>query len=337
MVALTWTNARSILRELLVEYIEEPSPQVVTKPSKALTVDTKPSMWSKLINWWLRNDVDLYGGAFLLSLGLLVLACLAWVSSANEGSTLLNAAADHRVYMSQLSAAVLLAFNTMASIWMVRRRQFACTSDVDSVKRREIKRFLKSMEWQDLVGKREDVDNSSRRSSGSAQPGWKFETIKLPGTSLTDIYPVYRLGSEGGKGSWSRLPTLLLVKGDYVALQVGDIAPAKCAVISQSGASAGDNNVRFIGGGERITLESFSGSKPTATLPKGRTTLPIGSDKLLELCNSLRVFMLLESPLYNFLRLPLGRLIQSWYPVVLPPALMFSHWPSNQCMPFWIM
>jgi hypothetical protein len=308
MVALTWAKARSILRELLVEYLEGPFPQVFTKPTITPTNDPKATLFSKCTAWWLQNDLDLYCGALSLSFGLLVLACLAWVSSVKEGSTLLNAAADHRVYLSQLCAAVLLAFTTMASVWMVRRRQFACTSDVDSVKRREIKRFLKSMEWQDVEDTKEDNDNGNLRYTASAQAGVKFESIKLPGTSLTDIYPVYRLSSEGGQGSWSRLPTLLLVKGDYVALQVGDLAPSKCALVSETGDFT-NGNIQFVGGGERITSESFGGSKPTVALPKGRTTLATGSDKLLELCNSLRVFVLLESPLHSFLRLSVGTLI----------------------------
>jgi hypothetical protein len=330
MVALTWAKARSILRELLVEYLEGPFPQVVTKPAITPTNDRQATLFSKCTDWWLQNDLDLYCGALSLSFGLLILACLAWVSSVKEGNTMLNAAADHRVYLSQLSAAVLLAFTSMASVWMVRRRQFACTSDVDSVKRREIKRFLKSMEWQDVEDTKEDSDNGNIRNCASA-PNVKFESIKLPGTSLTDIYPVYRLSSEGGQGSWSRLPTLLLVKGDYVALQVGDLAPSKCALVSETGTSTNDN-IQFIGGGERITLESFGGGKPTAALPKGRTTLPTGSSKLLELCNSLRVFVLLESPLYSFLRLSVGTLVNLWSLIawLLLSRIITEH-PANVC------
>lgn len=327
MVALTWNKARAILRDILIEYLQGPFPRV---QATVYTSDHDAGLprsfpLSRCMDCWLKNDMDLCGAAPLLSIGLLIIACFAWVSSDKEGGSLLNASARKQIYLSQLSASILLAVSSVTCIWMVRRRYFACSRDVDSVKRREIQRFLKAMERHtDEKSKEENANNSIRSannssirsthnplrrdSSTSATPGnVDGMTLPLSGTSLTDVYPVYRL-SEGGQGSWSRLPTLLLVKGDQIALHVGDIAPAKCTIASEDASS---NSTAIIEGGERVTLESFGGQPPMA-FPKGRTTIPSESGKLLELCNSLRVFALLESPMHAFLRQELGKL-RSYY------------------------
>ena len=57
------------------------------------------------------------------------------------------------------------------------------------------------------------------------------DPIEISGTSLTDIYPVYRV-SEDGDGAWLKLPSLLLVKGDFIALQLGDTAPGNCELVT---------------------------------------------------------------------------------------------------------
>jgi hypothetical protein len=98
--------------------------------------------------------------------------------------------------------------------------------------------------------------------------------------------------------SWSRVPSLLLVQGDYIALQVGDTAPADCVLVDNV-----EEPVRFCVG-DRVT--SFHGI--VSELPLGRTTLPVNSDNLLLLCNGMRVFVVTETPLVRFLRKPAGTL-----------------------------
>jgi len=299
MVALTWKEARTILRQVLMEYLEGPSPRIESSVHVGEYTETKSRLeiWMKS---WLLNDLDVYIGAQFLSFGLLIMACLSYISL-DSGTPFMNAAADKTVYYSQLSAAVFLVISSLIGIWMVRRRHIASSRDVDSVKRREIKRFLRSMERKEDDKVSED---SSRRQSSSAKidaAQMSVEALKLPGTSLTDIYPVYRTSSGHGKmGTWSRLPTLLLVKGDHVALSVGDMAPAKCRVI------VGGDSTAVVEGGERVTSEYVS-KLPSIPVPKGRSTLPPGSRKVLELCNNLCIFELLESPLEEFLRCPVGK------------------------------
>jgi len=334
MVALKWKRARSTLRELLLEYLDGPSPRIeFTISTSAGQYGTgKTKFPNSLLESWLENDLDLYCGALFLSFGLLILACFAFISTEDDiddakgSGSFLKAFAEDSIYYSQLAASTLLTTSSFAGIWIVRRRQFACLRDVDNVKRREIKRFLKSMgqspadtgaanttsasytgDQQSCNRPYHEVSRSIRcdSSTSASPPFFNVDTAKLPGTSLTDIYPVYRLYSDGGQGSWSRVPTLLLVKGDHVALQVGDIAPAQCRILNDGGyAAAGGYEVA---GGDRITSESF-GIQQTGPLPKGRTLLPRGSQRLLDLCNRLRIFVLLESPLDEYLRRPLGEL-----------------------------
>ena len=342
---LTWKEARWRLKELLVEYIDGPPPKVLksaafpvpTGESAAQSNGSSRSL-SACMEWWLKHDMDL-ASALLLSLALLILACFSWITAddlpegdINAGS-ILNAHAQRRVYHAQLAAAILLVISSLTGIWMVQRRHFACRRDVDSVKRREIQRFLKSMETNESANdpqQQQQPQSSSRLNSWlndssyhrtpipnppGPQPNNPHSTggtpLKLQGTSLTDIYPVYRLSNDQHHGSWTRIPTLLLVQGDYVALQVGDIAPARCKAIHTIGESATSVMSTEIRGGERITMELIGENKATsgqkANLPKGRSTLSPDSEQLLTLCNDLRIYLLLESPLYEFLRQSQGK------------------------------
>ena len=326
MSALTWKAARLILRQILVEYLDGPPPKIVSPipVDAASSGEGNTSIFVACMDFWLRNDLDLYVGALALSIALLVLAVFAHVASDEDGNSFMNAAADASIYHSQLAASIFLVISCMAGSWMVRRRQFACSRDVDSVKRREIKRFLRSMERKedekpgrnsnhaetsDLAGD----TGSQRHNPPTSAPGAagidssvNVEPLNLPGTSLTGIYYANRVSEEGGAGQWSRIPTGLLVKGDLVALSIGDIAPSNCRVVNGS-----NSETSVVAGGERVSIDYLQ-NQPTIAVPKGRTTLPPGSRKLLELCNSTHIFELLESPLEGFLRRPLSKLIDAW-------------------------
>lgn len=324
MSALTWKAARLILRQILVEYLDGPPPKIVSIDE--VSGEDNASILMACMDFWLRNDLDLYVGALALSVALLVLAVFAHVESDEDGNSFMNAAADASIYHSQLAASIFLVISCMAGSWMVRRRQFACSRDVDSVKRREIKRFLRSMERKvdEKPGKNSnhagtdgtdiaDDASSLRRNPPIATPGSEevntgveVDPLNLPGTSLTGIYNVNRVSEEGGPGQWSRIPTGLLVKGDLVALSIGDMAPSKCRVVNGS-----SSETSVVEGSERVSLEYLQ-NQPTIAVPKGRTTLPPGSRKLLELCNSTHIFELLESPLEGFLRRPLSKLKNAW-------------------------
>ena len=90
MVALTWKAARAILRELLIAYLEGPFPDLTTATTTTPTTtaaktepSTSNSVLSKCMDFWFRNDLDLYGAALFLSVGLLVVTCWAWLTSSS--------------------------------------------------------------------------------------------------------------------------------------------------------------------------------------------------------------------------------------------------------------
>ena len=101
------------------------------------------------------------------------------------------------------------------------------------------------------------------------------------------------------QASWSRIPSLLLVQGDLVALQIGDIAPADCEL-----ADPRDNTIRCQVGDPVKT--SAVQDDYHSNLPVGRTTVSQDSELFLQLCNGMRVFRVTESPLEAFLRKPSG-------------------------------
>jgi len=156
---------------------------------------------------------------------------------------------------------------------MVRRRRFLCENDGDTSKRREVSRFLQKLNHEEQeenekkqqqqaasaaiatdadTGQVGEDDNMISSGAGGGAGGSSTTGIGVhprSGTSLNDIYPVYRR-SVGAKNSnndneetscsyddcaasWSRIPSLLLVEGDYVALQIGDIVPAECVSVDE--------------------------------------------------------------------------------------------------------
>ena len=261
------------------------SPTPLIKKAYDDTPIRPPSIVDKLLEW----DLDLHG-AILASTAILVIAALAYSDEDAFGT---DGTVDARIHRSELAGAILLLMGCLFNIWVVSRRRYSSSRGTDSLKRREIAKFLKAM---DRLEEDTEYDN----------PGMPSEdTIDLVGTSLTDIYPVFRVreASDGKttRGSWARIPTLLLVEGDHIALQVGDIAPTTCISIGTSAVK--------INAGERLTLEAF-GETPESvlgTLPKGRTTLPKESAAFLKLCNHTEIFRLLESPLKGFLVEPRGK------------------------------
>ena len=99
--------------------------------------------------------------------------------------------------------------------------------------------------------------------------------------------------------SWSRIPSLLLVQGDLVALQIGDIAPADCELADPK------DSVIHCRVGDAVKT-SFLQDGYHSTLPTGRTTVPKDSELFLQLCNGMRLFRVTETPLEKFLRKPIG-------------------------------
>lgn len=282
---LSWKEARTRLRETLEKYLQTPIKTVHRSTAKYESTHCCFHMWYK----W---DLDIICGV-LMSIGLLVIAILSFTSETIDENVVNN-------NRSQLVGAVVILCGCLANIWLINRYRFSSSHGIDGLKRRMISKFLRELTEQEgsTSGPQYSETNQfSIEADGSA--------IDLIGTSLTDIYPVYRLSDRPGTpgdGSWCRVPTLLLVEGDRIALQVGDSAPAKCRVVE------GKKSMAVFEAGQEIRLDDSCGESVGGLLGKvsrGRTTLPSrDTNGLLRLCNDVRIFEVIESPLETFLRKP---------------------------------
>jgi hypothetical protein len=205
-----------------------------------------------------------------------------------------NPLAHVYVYKSQVAASLLLLCGSLLSIWVVHRRRYLCLNDSDSAKRRQISKFLKALDAEEGIAFR------------ATPSGEELEqVVNLSGTAQTDIYPVYRKIKKTDSfnettASWSRIPSLLLVRDDYIALQIGDLVPANCVAV--------DGKLLTIHAGDRLSCASFgvTADQIVDKLPKGRTTLQDNSEFLLTHCNKLEIFRVTDAPIEEFIRRPPG-------------------------------
>lgn len=285
---LSWDEARSRLRRLLENYINDPPP-----PRRSATNEEGFSDRGKesFLSWWIRRDLDLYLGALALSLALLVLSCFSLSASlGGKGKSTLRSTGSERLYRAQVAASLILVGGSLLSLWMLRRSRFLGLNDSDNTMRRDILRFLRA------IAKHEEegiyVTNSTLDHSAG---------IRIKGNSLTDNYPTYRRSVNStvdDPPSWTRIPSLLLVEGDFISFQIGDVAPCNCVLLD-----AGRRTHVEIAAGERLSVDSFgmTASEVVEDLPRGKTTIASGSKHLLTLCNRKSIFLILEAPLKEFI------------------------------------
>ena len=295
MSPLSWKEARSRLRHSLENYLQTDINKVHSSQTSS-TESTAPIF----VSFWVKRDFDLTFGAIGTSVALLVIAIYFYISNDDDSQQYRNPYSS-----SQVVGAAIILFTSLFSIWLVVRYRYSFSHGTDNLKRRMINKFVKELQEQEGRCRTTDVEIKTNRSSTERDKDNDSDGIDLVGTSLTGIYPVYRLSSGDGvigQGSWSRVPTLLLVEGDRIALQVGDLAPAKCRVLE------GKKSMTVFESGDKITLDISCGESVgslVGKISKGRTTLPThDSDAWLRLCNDVRIFEVVETPLEAFLREP---------------------------------
>ena len=115
-----------------------------------------------------------------------------------------------------------------------------------------------------------------------------------------DYYWVFRRVGEGRsvKSRWFKLPNLLIVEGDCIALQVGDIAPSQVKLLR-------DETIQM-NMGEKVTLshDPLFANK----LPLGKSTFvarddkDASSNKLLPLAQNMQIYLVCKTPLRTFLK-----------------------------------
>lgn len=253
---------------------------------------------------WLAHELDMVM-ALLLSAGLLVLSIVSYqqrMLSPNASSSGLNPRADLSVYKSQLAASILFVTGSTFSILVSWRRKVTSRRDSYVGKRRTVLSFLNKLNmWEEA-----QEEDAVERPTQVNDQGRKKEAVQLSGTALTDVYSVYRLSSDSESvpgGQWHKLPSLLLVQGDFVSLQVGDIAPASCTLVPMADSRSTRGGAAAVGPLHLAAGERFTGTAVTfSTIPPGRSTLkPENSRELLELCNRTSIFVVTETPLINTL------------------------------------
>ena len=277
---LSWPDARLRLRQVLEKFLEDPPPSTTTKIDNH--ADHKSLSW---LSWIVERNIDLYCGSTLIAAALLCVTCLSLVDS-EEDRDLFKSNASGEVYRFDLVASCILMIGALLSLWLVRRSISLRRSDRDIAKKRDVLRFLKT------------TKHSSRHEEDLAMK--VDELPDLSGTALTDIYPVYRYldSRPDAIAQWTRIPSLLLVEGDIIALQIGDMVPANSCFVELPSIQ--------LKRGDRLTLESFGELEGDvlAELPTGRTTISPQSEHLLTLCNRIRLVRVLETPVIEFLRRP---------------------------------
>lgn len=303
-IPLDWVKVRNDLLHEILSYKEE------KKRKKYFRRRNVPS--SININIQIKKNLDVYL-SLALSLALGSLGLLMW----KDGS-----------FTSESLIAGFFASVVSISSIFISLKQRGYDGEQSAGEKEEERNRIGDMMMQntlddfasflsELLSKQQNEGEDSRKNNNSHDDEIK---IKLSGTSLTDIYPVFRTQQQQNKCSknsdenedtddeWHRVPKLLLVKGDYIALQVGDVAPATVTSIISPNIS--------ISSGERVSTaiaDHISNLSPITTPPLSPTsshhstderTIPEGSIDLLNYCNHVNIFILQETPLVEFLKRP---------------------------------
>lgn len=336
---LSWHDARSMMRKVLNRYMDSSHSN---DDNDKIEQQSSISLLQKIDIFWFGYNLDCYLGSILVSLALLVLSTILYIQERNSQNDSIGSISDEsivkkRLYVSHITASVLLLFSSILSVWLVHRRRLTSVRGAETKKRNTIASFLPLLD---------EMLSHSKGSSSNLPMGREDLMEILPGTSLTDIYPVYRLSSDcdGKEGQWHKVPSLLIVEGDFIALQLGDIAPVDCKLATgsklgttQSSSlkmmSASAPNLKAMGAaavgsqhapklpkepfvikaGDRVELPKNlrAENRPNVQvfdpmfLP-GKSKLPENSRKLSHLTNRAKVFQVLESPIASYLRKTTG-------------------------------
>jgi hypothetical protein len=288
---LTWREARHRLRTFLLEYTKDTPPTKFVP--RDVTVGTTRWNLPKILLYWWSYDLDVFVGSLGSALAIFIISVVA-----NSRNGLGVDDFEDGYFKLESTAGILLFLGSLINLWLIQRRRQSNYQGNGSLKRREISTFLKEIEKQE--------EERLKRQDQADHTDIQEHPLGLDGTALAGVYPVYRrkflFGEKSEAGSWCRIPTLLLVKGDHIALQIGDVAPADCKLIEE-------HNIPInLKAGEIITLDTFqeTSNLTAGKWPRGRTTLPKDSDRLLTLCNNMRIFEVTETPLEAFLKQPRG-------------------------------
>jgi hypothetical protein len=341
---LSWREARIKLRQVLQNYLDSVPPHPTKEDTKKMIhhgEEVSSSICKRWMDWWLDKDLDCYFGSILISTILLVLSIVFYTIDDKDDTT---PDAIRTLHKSHIAVSVLFLSGSILSIYLVDQRKKTTARGVETKKRNIIQSFLPVLDELEHRAITEDDAHPPQGDTNTTTSPKSHSGADVPGTSLTDVYPCYRLSPEGGK--WVPMSSLLLVEGDFVALQLGDTAPAHCKMLSggklgfTSTASSeslkpqSQPNLRsshsatnlkaftprepiLIKAGERVEPlhklrgdghnPRFNAQVCDPLFHAGKSSLPRHSRKLLHLNNHMRIYQLLETPIESFLKKTKGK------------------------------
>ena len=318
---LTWAKARDRLRCNLEQWKEgrkqnnrrNSSGDMSTATGREQEEEDDDRENEELVFSWLSiEDPDLRLVAIPLAAIHTILSFLIPVLQEQEYDTQFS--------IRQQVVSILLLLSSLFSAWITNRRRTVSRETDRSIERRRcVSVFLDGMEqWREKNDDQQESDSDGNNHNETIEK--MMDNVgTIPRKNVEDVYSTYRIESDNNndKGQWHRIPTLLLVEGDFIALKVGDIAPAKCRPLSSSSSSS---DCCIVAAGERLTVQSLpqvtketlmsqdapksmkNSSVKSGLLPQGRYSVGYHSKELLLLANGIRIFVLLETPIDLFLK-----------------------------------
>ena len=232
------------------------------------------------------DDPDMIFITVPLSLLFVILSFLLLPTNNNDSDEDTNnnySIIYHGIKMEQ-AASLLYLISSITSLWITKRRRKVSQDTDSSIERRRcVSSFLDGMKKCRRENNNMECDESKRYSSSKSRMDINNDNMKnvdtIPRKNVEDVYSTYRINSnhvvvgqqqsqqqqqQQGRGHWHRIPTLLLVEGDFIALKVGDIAPARCTLVRNSSSNDDDDDdvhgttKKNIEAGERLTIDSLS-------------------------------------------------------------------------------
>ena len=224
------------------------------------------------------DDPDMIFITIPLSLLFVILSFLLLPTNNNDSDEDNNnnySIIHHGIKMEQ-AASLLYLISSITSLWITKRRRKVSQDTDSSIERRRcVSSFLDGMKKCRRENNNMECDESKRYSSSKSRMDINNDNMKnvdtIPRKNVEDVYSTYRINSkhvvvgqqqseqqqqQQGRGHWHRIPTLLLVEGDFIALKVGDIAPARCTLVRNN--DDHDHTTNNIEAGERLTIDSLS-------------------------------------------------------------------------------
>jgi hypothetical protein len=270
---LSWNEARSSLRSTLEFWNKQQQ-----KRSEAHTT-------RKSYRFFITENLDM---------ALAVLLCIVFVIL--SFTLPMHENLPRSFTTMQRIASILFLASSLTSAAIMNRRAKVIERDQSIERRRCVTAFLKEMEVHS-----DEISLSTRdeRNTGAGKDEHHVTAVGdvITRKNVEDVYSTFRYDNTNEVmnniryGQWHRIPSLLLVKGDHIALKVGDTCPAKCRLVN------GKENSLVISAGERLTIELIG---THLALPPGKSTVKGG--ELLMLANRVQVFELTETPLDSFLK-----------------------------------